>query len=98
MTQVIPTEFRSFANGEGRITRLPVRLSKKIALSKWLLCLVEPGRRYSEKEISDLFEQYVDDFALMRRMLVESGDLGRERDCSAYWLVTSKPAEEPVVV
>ena len=98
MAQLVPTEFRTFANSDGRITRLPVRLSKKISLSKWLLSLVEPGRRYSEKEISELFEQYVDDFALMRRMLVESGDLARERDCSAYWLVDSKPAEEPAVV
>lgn len=88
MARMVPLEFRTFANAHGRITRLPVRLSKKVALSKWLLTLVEPGRRYTEKEISELFEQYVDDFALMRRMLIESGDLQRERDGSAYWRAT----------
>ena len=95
MALLLPTDFKTYANSQGRITRLPVRLSKKIALSKWLLTLVEPGRRYTEKEISELFEQYVDDFALMRRMLIESGDLQRERDCSAYWLAdrSDRPVE-----
>lgn len=81
-----PRSIINFFDDKGRVTRLPVKMSKKIALSQWLLGLVEPGKRYTEKEISELFEQYVDDFALMRRMLVESGDLSRERDCSAYWL------------
>ncbi len=83
----LPASFRTFADSQGRITRLPVKLSKKRELSLWLATLLEPGRRYSEQEVSELFEEFVDDFALMRRMLVESGTIARERDCSAYWLV-----------
>jgi hypothetical protein len=83
----LPASFRTFTDSQGRITRLPVKLSKKRELSLWLATLLEPGRRYSEQEINELFEPFVDDFALMRRMLVESGTVARERDCSAYWLV-----------
>ncbi len=83
----LPASFRTFADSQGRITRLPVKLSKKRELSLWLATLLEPGRRYSEQEVGELFEEFVDDFALMRRMLVESGTIARERDCSAYWLV-----------
>ena len=85
----LPASFRTFVNGDGRITRRPVKMAKKVELSRWLLGLVEPERRYSERELNDLFEAYVDDFALMRRMLVEDGSLDRERDGSAYWRVAS---------
>lgn len=85
----LPASFRTFTDSQGRITRLPVKLSKKRELSLWLSTLLEPGRKYSEQEVSELFEEFVDDFALMRRMLVESGTIARERDCSAYWLVES---------
>lgn len=87
----LPTSFRTFTDSNGRITRLPVKLSKKRELSLWLSTLLEPGRIYTEQEVNELFEAYVDDFALMRRMLVESGVVARERDCSAYWLV--EPAD-----
>jgi hypothetical protein len=43
------------------------------------LTQLEPGRTYSEKELNEVFEAYVDDFALMRRMLVEAGELERDR-------------------
>ena len=75
----IPAQFRTYVDGEGRIRRMPVKLSKKIELAEWLLTLVEPDRVYSEKELNELFEAHVDDFALMRRMLVESGQLERDR-------------------
>ena len=80
-----PEVLKPYLDEAGRITRLPAKYSKKVTLSRWLLTFIEPGRRYSEKEISDLFEEYVADFALMRRMLVDSGELMRETDGSAYW-------------
>jgi hypothetical protein len=91
----LPASLKSFVNADGRVTRLPVKMSKKIELSRWLLQLVEPGRRYTERELTDLFEAYVDDFALMRRMLVEDGSIERERDGSAYWRVESRNQTVP---
>lgn len=75
----IPTQFRTFVNADGRIKRMPVKMSKKIELSEWLLTLLDAERVYSEKELNEVFETYVDDFALMRRMLVEAGRLERDR-------------------
>lgn len=80
----IPAQFKSFTDSDGRITRLPVKLSKKVALAHWLLELLEPGRVYSEKEITATFIEYVDDFALMRRLLVEEGKLLRNASGSEY--------------
>lgn len=78
----LPARFKVFTDSDGRITRLPVKLSKKSDLAYWLLELLEPGRVYSEKEITATFIEYVDDFALMRRLLVEDGKL--LRDASGY--------------
>ena len=80
----IPAQFKSFTDSDGRITRLPVKFSKKVALAHWLLELLEPGRVYSEKEITATFIEYVDDFALMRRLLVEEGKLLRNASGSEY--------------
>ncbi|MFM5903871.1 MAG: DUF2087 domain-containing protein [Microbacteriaceae bacterium] len=74
----IPDQFRSFVNDEGRIERLPVKWSKKVALADWCIELLELGRNYTEPEVNDIFETYVVDFALIRRMLVDSGKLQRD--------------------
>jgi hypothetical protein len=86
----LPSEFRTYANTDGRITRLPVKLSKKVALSEWLLTLLDPKVVYAEKEVNEIFEAHVDDFALMRRMLVEAGDLERDRYGYEYRRVINK--------
>jgi hypothetical protein len=75
----IPSKFRGFVDSSGRISRLPVKWGKKAELADWLLEQLEPGRAYSEPELNEIFEEYVDDFALMRRLLVDSGKLERDR-------------------
>jgi hypothetical protein len=81
----LPANLKNFADKEGRVVRLPVKWAKKLELAEWLLLLLEPNTRYSELELNAIFETYVDDFALMRRLLVDTGKLNRELDCSAYW-------------
>jgi hypothetical protein len=75
---MLPERFRTYADKTGRITRLPVKLGKKVELSLWALELFEVGRVYSEPEVNDIIGEYIDDFALMRRMLVEAGKLERD--------------------
>jgi hypothetical protein len=75
----IPAQFRGFIDADGRIKRMPVKMSKKVELADWLLTQLDTDHVYSEKELNEVFETYVDDFALMRRMLVEAGKLERDR-------------------
>lgn len=82
----LPAKLKNFADRDGRVVRLPVKWGKKAELADWLLSLLEPQVRYTELEINEIFGQWVDDFALMRRLLVDSGKLAREVDCSAYWV------------
>ena len=82
----LPANLKNFADRTGRVVRLPVKWAKKAELAEWLLTLLDPEATYTEIEINEIFERYVDDFALMRRLLVDSGKLSREIDCSAYWV------------
>ena len=82
----LPANLKNFADRDGRISRLPVKWAKKLELAEWLATQLEAERRYTEFELNEVFEKYVDDFALMRRLLVDSNKLKRTTDCSAYWL------------
>jgi hypothetical protein len=75
----IPEHLRGHIDNDGRISRLPVKLSKKQELALGLLQEIEFGERYSETQINEILSRSVVDFAMIRRMLVSSGFLGRDR-------------------
>ena len=47
----------------------------------------EPGVRYSEKEVNAILSGYYEDYARLRRELVETGRMAREGGGGEYWLV-----------
>jgi hypothetical protein len=69
---------------EGRLRSIPAQLKKRMVILRWLARLFEPGRRYTEKEVNELISQHYDDFATLRRYLVDHDLVRRER--SIYWL------------
>lgn len=80
----VPAELRTLMGADGRIKKLPVKLSRKEILARWALERIEFGRDYGEREINDAFLEVVDDFALIRRMLVEMGLLERDKYGHVY--------------
>jgi hypothetical protein len=44
-------------------------------------------RKYSEKEVNDIIAAFNEDISGLRRDLISTGYLDRERDGSAYWRV-----------
>ncbi len=77
-------EFNAYKDVEGRITRLPAKLSKKNKLSLALLEAFEFDTHYSEPQLNEILKTYLDDFALVRRTLVEMGYLERDRYGKSY--------------
>jgi hypothetical protein len=71
-------DFAAYKDQSGRITRLPAKLSRKNKLSVTLLEIFEPGVEYSEPELNEMLKAYLDDFALVRRTLVDMGHLQRD--------------------
>lgn len=70
---------------DGRITAFPAVLKKQLVLLKWIARQIEPDREYSEKEISAFLKQFNDDYATIRRELVDWRFMTRE--AGRYWLL-----------
>jgi hypothetical protein len=66
---------RTFLTPEGRLRRLPAKLTKRL--------IVRPGLRYPEAEVNDLLRPVLDDVATLRRQLVDEGFCDRQH--SHYW-------------
>jgi len=73
---------QSFLEGD-RIKEIPARFKKRLVILKWLVNKFEPGRRYSEAEVSERIKQHHEDYAALRRYLVENRLM--ERDKGVYW-------------
>lgn len=74
--------FRAFVR-EGRIVALPAKLSRRRDLLDHVARLFEPGIRYPEKRVNELLHEVYDDWAELRRALVDEDFLTRKH--SMYW-------------
>jgi predicted transcriptional regulator len=81
----------------GRLKQLPnlrTRRQKAYLVLRWLASRFEPDVRYSEKQVNAVLKSVHDDFASLRRYLIEFGYLRRERDGGAYWLAPADDAPD----
>lgn len=76
-----------FRNGEdGPLSTFPTKEKKKIAVLQHIVKNFVPGRRYSEKEINLVLKRIHEDYATIRRYLIEYGFMERTKDGSFYWV------------
>jgi DNA-binding HxlR family transcriptional regulator len=69
----------------GRLTQIPTREKKLLVVLRWLAAQFEPDRRYTEPEVNAVLSRYHDDFASLRRALIEFQFLARESGGRMYW-------------
>jgi len=70
----------------GRLQQIPKKRKKLLVILRWLATLFQVGERYSEEEVSNKLTAVHDDYASLRRYLVEYGFMHRERGGGDYWL------------
>jgi biotin operon repressor len=75
---VLRTFFR-----KGRLTEIPAKESKRRIVLERIAIEFEPGIHYSEKEVNAVVGRFFNDYASLRRYLVDEGFLDRER--GEYW-------------
>jgi hypothetical protein len=68
---------------DGRLLSVPRQQSKRRVVLDHLAMSFEPGVRYPEPDVNDLLRQVYDDYAALRRYLVDEGFLAR--DAGVYW-------------
>jgi hypothetical protein len=59
---------------------------KKIVILKKISEQFDKNKRYSEKELNSIIKEIFEDFAAIRRYLIEYGFMERTNDCKEYWL------------
>jgi hypothetical protein len=68
---------------DGRVVQLPMGRGKRLMVLDHVSMAFELGIRYSEKEVNTILRAFHDDYAALRRYLVDEGFLSRE--AGEYW-------------
>ncbi|OIP47471.1 MAG: hypothetical protein AUK31_07070 [Fibrobacteres bacterium CG2_30_45_31] len=69
----------------GRVIKFPLKEKAKVVLLEYFSELFDVRKIYTEKQVNEMLRAVVDDYAKVRRYLVDYGYLGRRPDGSAYW-------------
>ncbi len=80
---------KNFTNPDGTLKAIPGQMKKLTAILKYILPEFEADRKYPEKEVNQILERYHQDYAQLRRDLIDTGLMKREN--GIYWKV-----EQPV--
>lgn len=83
---------------DGRIADFPVQRGKLLLLLAHVAAVFEPGVRYAERDVNAMMRAWHDDYARLRRFLVDAGFLDRKDN--VYWRIggwvdTAEPAARP---
>ncbi len=76
------TVLRTFFR-DGRLTEIPAKESKRRIVLERIAIEFEPGRRYAELEVNAIVGRFFNDYAALRRHLVDERFL--DRDHAEYW-------------
>jgi hypothetical protein len=68
---------------EGRLRAIPSKRDKQLIVLHYIAQVFEPGIRYSEKEVNVALRAFHDDYAALRRYLVDEELM--QRDAGVYW-------------
>lgn len=87
-----------FLDETGKIIQLPQRQKRRYEVLAYLADKFERDRDYTEREVNAVCDAWhtFGDFFLLRRELVDSGLMARERDGSRYWRPPAPPESNPL--
>ncbi len=69
----------------GKLKTIPSQLKKRQVILRWLADKFEPGKEYPEKEVNTIIKQVHEDFATLRRELVDGKYMMRKN--GFYWRI-----------
>ena len=64
---------------DGKLTTIPAARKQRVIVLQFLLEQFDPAREYPEREVNELLGSFNEDFATLRRELVDYGYLVREK-------------------
>jgi hypothetical protein len=75
-----------YVDRDGRLKSIPTQMKKVLAVLGYVVKDFQPGERYAEKQVNEILKRYNEDYATLRRYLVDYGFLTREGGGGVYWL------------
>ena len=77
---------QNYSNPDGSLKSLPTQRKKMVVILNYIAESFEVDRKYTEKEVNEILERFHEDYASLRRDLVDIAKLGRDKNGSEYWL------------
>lgn len=77
----------TYRDEKGYIKTLPAKEKRKLILLADIVSHFEFNKNYHETALNEILQQYVADFVIVRRYLIEYGFMARTKDGSSYWRV-----------
>lgn len=77
---------KNYMNENGSLKNYPAKEKRKIIVLQEISKNFSKGKTYSEKEINRILSRIYEDYATLRRALIEYGFIERSNDCSSYWV------------
>ncbi|GAP05878.1 uncharacterized protein conserved in bacteria [Anaerolinea thermolimosa] len=74
-----------FLTPDGRFKTIPAQEKKLLVLLRHIHQALEDNRQYTEKEINEFLKRYHDDFASLRRYMIDHKLMAREN--GLYWKI-----------
>ena len=81
---------KNFTNPDGTLKTIPGQRKKLLAILQYLLPEFESEKRYQEKEVNQILERFHEDYAQLRRDMIDTGLMKRVN--GIYWKV-EQPAQ-----
>ena len=72
-----------------KIKGFPAKEKRKIIIMQKLITDFDIGKQYTENAVNEVIKQYYDDYASVRRCMIEYGFLDRNGDGTQYWVKLS---------
>lgn len=69
---------RDYMTTTGKLKTIPAQEKKLLAILRYLAQSFEMGKSYSEREVNEILKKFHDDFASLRRYLIDYGFMQRE--------------------
>lgn len=70
---------------QGKLVRLPTKERKWNVIVRWLAMQFDYGVIYTEKQVNVILTGFHEDYATLRRTLIEEGYMRREKGGANYW-------------
>ena len=71
---------------EGRVPNLPSKVNKWQVILRWIATKFEPNKHYTEKQVNAILRDINEDYATVRRYMIDFGYMRRELGGGDYWL------------